>query len=615
MVSLVDPNDCLDGDELDSKIGTSGIGEGSEMCLYCVQPQSVQLLKLRYGLCFPSFASYAPISAGVIVTEVLADNEDDIDEGEQYDLSEDEDVSSPSDEEEDSTPALVAPSASALPSPSLDAMPPVEPDQSGQAMGGFSNWLGSITSGSTTASELAPEPVVSAEVAMKVEESTESSKSVPPPPEAVKLEEKPKNQFLSPNELLRKHADGVVAPVQISKELPSEPVSEPPKPKIKTDVIPTSQPKRSKGSKRQSKSRESTPPPPVKIAILKREEKVSAVEGGKSQKDFSPAQSARSNADLEAAIYSMLEASSKKRDAAILSEIQKTIKNEINGSVIPALGKVVTQSIEQSVAKPLQVALSKNAKESSKVRTKEVIEAVSSSIKEPVTDAFHKSMRNVMIPAYETATNQMFSQISESLDAGLAVHQAEDNSKMIESMASLMQTMASSIDSLTREVAELRSSLAGSITDGTPVSSEGSDTKSIILQQLRVKNYEAAFTSALSSNSTEITLFACKNADIGVILDEESTQVSQAILLCLMQQLSAVLIEPGNTDPATELEWLQEIAVVLDPNDDSIKAHASSILQQAGKNVSAKVAVGDVSRIHKRQLQTLLQVLRGLASS
>lgn len=184
------------------------------------------------------------------------------------------------------------------------------------------------------------------------------------------------------------------SPFKSSKEMPSDLVVELPKSRHKADTIPASQPKRSKSSKKQSKSRESTPPPPVKIAILKREEKVPAVAAENSvsvQKDnSSSAQSARLNADLKAAIFFMLEASSKKRDAVILSEIQKTIKSEISGSVIPALGKVVTQSIEQSVAKPLQVALSKNAKESSKVRTKEVIEAVSSSIKEPVTDAFHK---------------------------------------------------------------------------------------------------------------------------------------------------------------------------------------------------------------------------------
>lgn len=59
-------------------------------------------------------------------------------------------------------------------------------------------------------------------------------------------------------------------------------------------------------------------------------------------------------------------------------------------TVIPALGKVVSQSIENSVSKPLRLALTKHAKESSDIRTKEVIDAISDSVKAPVTDAFEE---------------------------------------------------------------------------------------------------------------------------------------------------------------------------------------------------------------------------------
>jgi len=46
----------------------------------------------------------------------------------------------------------------------------------------------------------------------------------------------------------------------------------------------------------------------------------------------------------------------------------------------------------------------------------------------------------------------------------------------------------------------------------------------------------------------------------------------------------------------------------------NISAHAGNVLRQAGQNISAKAAMGDLSRAQKRQLQTLLQVFRGLAS-
>ena len=221
-----------------------------------------------------------------------------------------------------------------------------------------------------------------------------------------------------------------------------------------------------------------------------------------------------------------------------------------------------------------------------------------------------------MIPAYENATNAMFSQISSSLESGLTTKSDTASLDKLKAMESIMLSMSSSIIQLTKEVESLRATLeASKAVSGDNDSKEISITvEDEILSMLKANNFEAAFTTALSSNNAELAVFACKNADISVVLDEDSLVVSQAILLCLMQQLSASLMKLNNTEVSTELEWLQEIAIVLKPNDQSIAAHAAGVLKQVGQNISAKSAMGDLSRIQKRQLQTLLQVLRGVSS-
>ena len=223
-------------------------------------------------------------------------------------------------------------------------------------------------------------------------------------------------------------------------------------------------------------------------------------------------------------------------------------------------------------------------------------------------------MRNVMIPAYEVATNQMFSQISTCLETGLSSSEKDETQKTIETMSTLMQSMMASIESLTDEVKGLRAALSSKDKLPSEVPDEHTSLKDKILSDIKAHNFEGAFTAALSANSAEMTVFACKHSDISSVLDEDNLLVSQAILLCLMQQLSASLVEDDNSDPVVELEWLQEIAVVLKPQDPSINAHATNVLRQAGQNISAKSAMGDVPRMQKRQLQTLLQVLRGLSS-
>ena len=73
-----------------------------------------------------------------------------------------------------------------------------------------------------------------------------------------------------------------------------------------------------------------------------------------------------------------------------MTDIHKTIKSEMNESLIPAIGKVVNQSINSFVTKPLQTALVKNSKESSQLRTKEVVEAITENIREPVSNVFEE---------------------------------------------------------------------------------------------------------------------------------------------------------------------------------------------------------------------------------
>ena len=143
--------------------------------------------------------------------------------------------------------------------------------------------------------------------------------------------------------------------------------------------------KQPRASKKQPKSRDVTPPPMGKISILKREDKQSAADTPLS----TPSKATGSvDADLEAALNKVISSSLKRRDAQVYSEIQKTIKNEINESVIPTLSKCISQSIEKTVTKPLQIALVKNSQESSQLRTKEVVKAVTESIQKPISNAF-----------------------------------------------------------------------------------------------------------------------------------------------------------------------------------------------------------------------------------
>jgi enhancer of mRNA-decapping protein 4 len=188
-------------------------------------------------------------------------------------------------------------------------------------------------------------------------------------------------------------------------------------------------------------------------------------------------------------------------------------------------------------------------------------------------------------------------------------------------MSARLDSMARAVEALTAEVIQLRAVVKaqGAGTDTTrgmlvqqrqqvdPME----EMRHQILTLLQARNYEKAFTVALSASTADMAVFCCRHANLSDCLGGSTPGVSQPILLCLMQQLGANIASSSSADLQTELAWLQEIALILDPSDHSIVRHAPKVLHQLEDNINAKMAEGDPTL--RRPLQMLLQVIRGMA--
>lgn len=205
-------------------------------------------------------------------------------------------------------------------------------------------------------------------------------------------------------------------------------------------------------------------------------------------------------------------------------------------------------------------------------------------------------MKEVMIPAYESATRQMFQQTSTTLDAGLKqfyANQTNANSSALQAMSGQMAKMNEVIESLSSEVKQLRaivqqnaaaagggSSPNGNL-QGAAASSGGptqppTDTRTEIRLLCQANRYEDAFTKAVSASDGGVVMFICKNVNPGLIFNAGSPVLSQTVLLCLMQQLGAVLLTATEAeDMKLILLWLQEVAVTIDPKDVNIQRRKS----------------------------------------
>jgi hypothetical protein len=135
-----------------------------------------------------------------------------------------------------------------------------------------------------------------------------------------------------------------------------------------------------------------------------------------------------------------------------------------------------------------------------------------------------------------------------------------------------------------------------------------------ILAHLRECNFEAAFTKAIAASTAEMVVFCCRNADLNKVLGGTTSVLSQPILLCLLQQLGTVLVASQASNMQLEMEWLQEIALSLNPTDASIQRHVPGVFQQVVSNLNQKLKFiqGTDQNQLRRQIQRTLQLLRGL---
>ena len=229
-------------------------------------------------------------------------------------------------------------------------------------------------------------------------------------------------------------------------------------------------------------------------------------------------------------------------------------------------------------------------------------------------------MRQVFIPAYEAATQQMFSQISSSLTSMERDSQAE-NGKLIMALSDQISTLASQVTTLSSELASIKKLVQNqSFMNPSQSSQQSQNTpdptaalREEILALISETNYSVAFTKALSASSAEIAVFCCKHADISSLLDNDNSILSQPILLCLMQQLGSVLaMTQVEADLWMIAEWLQDIAVSIIPTDNSIKNHVSDIMNSVIENIHSKLNNAGGDGKSRRKLQMLVQVIRGV---
>jgi len=578
------------------------IKEEREVELCCVQSKAVQMLSLTSEMLLSQtgLPKQDEVAPGVTLIEAPAEVSDEEFEGEfdedDYSMEEDDAVGSDANNDDDDG------DDGGVQNPAPQ-----------ESTGAFANWLGAIANPAaavvpTQAKEDAPPGLGFPSV-------------LPPPPGIENSAPQPDTSmpFLSPMQILNERKSEVAAP-EAHPVSDAKPGSSAPQPSVllsnipqtgsdsnETDQNPSAQvPKKEK--KKKQDMRKPSPVPNSNSSDVKILQKP----------EIAPVSSVDMGA-IESTVERVIAKEMKSHQKALLTSLRKTVSSEVTAAVRTGL-KDSERSTELAIQRALAVdgkfgkKLGGFAKESAALAAKEAV----SQMQAPIMNALHQTMKDVMVPAYESATRQMFQQTSVSLEKGLnqiATSQENATNTTLEAMQIHLVKMTEAMAALQTEVVELRAAVANSASASTSVQAapppKPRDVRDEISSLCAADRFEEAFTKAVSASDGSVVLFTCKSCDIGTVFSPGGVSIGQPILICLLQQLGAVLVNTADPDDMKiVLQWLQEIAVTIDPNAPDIQRHVASVVQQLLANINAKMSSCDVA--FRRPLQTLTQIIRGL---
>jgi enhancer of mRNA-decapping protein 4 len=572
---------------------------------YCVQSKAVQKLTLSPAMC----AAPTPLSQGYVpdgitlvdINSVVSADEKSYADDDKIEFDDYDEVSEAEEEEEearDRQSSVTTNSEDKVKGTDPHQPPPLPSFLTGKTnSGSFSNWLGNLAGKAKTSnSNVPPTPTVTpvATPITKPEQHILDLNKFPLPniPESVDSipsKSSSSSLLLSPSEILG------------TKPTDSENA-------IDSTVVKSKEKKPTKSEKKAS-SKSKSSQEPVAVAILKREDV-----SGASTVETPPTGAIGSvtKEEVEEIVRKAVGYHFQKQEAMIVSEIQKAVRYEVQSGLVPILNKTVSKQLEDTVSKTMKTQINKSVTECMSVQTEEIANTVTSSLREPIVGSFVATMREVIIPAYESGTRQMMEQISSSIETNLELNKKNDEStmKMMETMSTRMDAMGKTIEVLLKAVATLASNQNSASAAESIATTSNEDELKRIDQLIQSQDYEAAFTKALSASKPELAVYACKLSDLSTVIEGDTPLLSQPIMLCLMQQLGADLSQ--NEDLNVKINWLQSVAVTLDPNNDSIKKHVRGVCQQLVSNLQVKMIESDAGV--RRQLQMLTQVIRGVGS-
>lgn len=314
------------------------------------------------------------------------------------------------------------------------------------------------------------------------------------------------------------------------------------------------------------------------------------------------------------------------RDRQLAEQLSKETRQAVAGAMAGFnfeiqrnIANTVSQKVEKAVAKQLEALPDLVAKSMSNSQA-----GIAAAMKEPMGASFKQCFAEQLIPAFQSATQRMFTQITEALQKSLAANEAgatssEATLQQLSALQKELQSFSRVAGSLSGRLEAIEKQISTLGTPAPPMSSGGgaggvpddfAKLKRDLCELVGRKDYDNAFQKALSASNLEMVVWLCSESVLDDIFDPIPPLLSPTVQLCLMQQLGFRLEE----DTALKLEWLKQISLVFKPHEPEIAAYVGGVLEQLHKSLQA--AAPQITRqSDAKELRFVLKAVRQLQES
>ncbi|CAI5743784.1 unnamed protein product [Peronospora destructor] len=288
----------------------------------------------------------------------------------------------------------------------------------------------------------------------------------------------------------------------------------------------------------------------------------------------------------------------------VSTQVEKSIQKQLQSVLVPAMGRIVLHTMENNFMKPVQngfqhviseklIPLMERKLDDSLARSlpdqlangvDDMVQRVVEDVRQPVRESFRECFQDILIPSFQAATQKMFEQINDTFVQGTrsAFESSGQNSSNAK-VASQLEHLTEVVEGLSKQVEQLSLTINAGRMDVAlaPVAKSSEELQfeaqqGTVLDYIARNDWEEAFKFALGAQNVNLVAFTCQQCDPRLVLSSRPPKLSQMLILCLVQQLGADLVD----DLETKVNWLRESLLVMDVRDKSIAGFVTSVLQE-----------------------------------